>query len=714
MPLRCAGAFCRSGMRPTPSPPDAVWITNAVLLRAIERFHHVHSVPCRRLSSCPGPIESRRRLGKRHMTAILPESHPSPLPWTIDLPFNLGEWNWEAPTAPENRHKVKKKLGLLERLIRWLEGPAQDDSSTSVPTPTAPAEAISEAQEVLVGLGDELAKFRLVDSRLALYQACEPYMQRLFKLMQLRMISRDDLILALDPFDLHIRERVPRQILDCVHAWYLESVINAIHAGRIRPSHDAYGPEFWQRFFDQVIELTPQGSTFRLFQNLVIKGVQKIHFRTVPEYHLRLFRAHIMYQASLPRQDAMRAAARHARLFREVKYFRKGGLIVHCRTLVKSCLSIPGDAEYRKRIAIHLLQTLAHMSPLTKSSFAHFANWISDPAEIGDGEAYFLVRARLISRARNRANAATYYRRSMFIHRGDHWRWLIKAALSDSTDRQHQNLRTLTHSCRLFGNLSELLTAAARMKHGGTILRDILTASQDPRVAVAAWETYNNGRQRKAKWSWHLWLPYIRALVQDPEMDFSVVWEAVDLLPFKSIKNLPPAFQCYGIGDKMQLLEKMGGWFMVRPDVTPRQRLRFIERCIAYGKVAGQSMSKGLMSNLAILVIKDLEEGSLGRTSRLQYLIKMTELHFGREEAARMEHQLEGWRWVVVNQGFGTKPKTKFVLDEELDELQTEIDGYRTTQELGEMESRHERHVQESPEAGDMGQCAGEGIEGHA
>jgi hypothetical protein len=175
-------------------------------------------------------------------------------------------------------------------------------------------------------------------------------------------------------------------------------------------------------------------------------------------------------------------------------------------------------------------------------------------------------------------------------------------------------------------------------------------------------------------------------LIEDPEIDVALIWDAVDLLPFKSMQRLPPKYHWEGIGDRMTLLERMADWFMLRTDVTPRQQLRFVEKCIAHGQVAGGPMSKRLMANLAKLVIRDLEEGSLGRTARLQYLIKMAELHLGPEEAAKVRHQLEGWRWIVVNQDFGNKPKTKFDLEEELDELGAEMDQYQTRQGLLEEE----------------------------
>lgn len=639
-------------------------------------------------------MESRRRLGKRHMTAILPESRTSPQPWTVDLPFNLGEWTWEAPTAPIDRHK--KELGSFERLVRWIEGPAGDVSTPAPTPPTTPAETISQAQELLAEIRDAIAGFEgEFEGRSSLSEFFRPYKNRLLELIRSREISRDDLMSALDPFDSRAREKASPQTLDCIHAWYLEDIIYTIYDTRDVPSHDAYGTEFWHQVFDQTIALTPQRPTFRLFQTLVMKGVQQIAFGTVPDFYLRLFKANILHQASLTEEKPARAAEQHAALFEQVKFVRQGGLVDFCNRLIESCMATPGDDEYRKRIAYHLLQTLAYIIPLTKSTFARYAGQINGEAQWDQQEAFILVRARLLSKARNRFQFRRYYHRSLNMTTGEHWYWLIKAALGDVRERQLQNLRTLTHSANIVGNLDELLTTASEMPHSGTLLRDMLVASRDPHVAVAAWATYNEGRPTKAKWGWHIWLPYLRALVEDPEMDVALIWDAVDLLPFKAMDTLPLKYHWEGIGDRMTLLERMGDWFMSRTNVTPRQRLRFIEKCITHAKVAGPSMSKRLVANLAKVIVRDLEEGNLGRTARLRYLIKTTELYFGRTEGNRVRRRLEEWRFVIVNQGYA---KTKSRLRQELDDLETKVCAYHDGQEFEEERLETEHEVQESAE----------------
>ncbi|KAF4978148.1 hypothetical protein FDECE_18265 [Fusarium decemcellulare] len=654
-------------MRPNPSPPDAIWITNAVLLRAIERFHHASSVPCRRLSSCPGPIESRRRLGKRHMTAILPESHASPPPWTIDLPFNLGEWNWEAPAAPENRNK--QKVGRIEQLIRWLEGSAEEESQIVEEATASQAGTLSPAREALVQLQDHLVHFEPVDDKHALWQACRPYLEQVISLVQVRMISCDDLLLTLDPFDSEFKQRAPAEVLDHVRAKQWSKIVNVIHAGRPTPSHDAYGDRLWRQCFEEVFKMTPQRATFELFQNLAMKGVGRLSFPFTNALTFRLVQTLVMHEASRPSLGLRENSKLHAQFAQDIKSFNMGGLRDYCINLVESCLSQSRDDEHRRGIAYNLLLAIGFMQPVGRSLFRHVARYFQGTIEWSDQEAFYVARARLLAKSQNRRNLASVHWRSPAHKSDSSWQMLLVAALRENQQRRQQNLRTLICAAQHMGHLETLLRAATNMENGGTLLRDILVASRDRDVAVAAWMAYNRGRESPAKWSWHLWLPYVQSMIKDPNFNLSVFWDAVNLLPFKSMGTLPKDKHWKGIRSRMDLLEMMGEWFMLRPGLTERQRLRCIEKTLAYSKATGEPMSARLVSNLATLIVRDLEVGNLGRTERLEYLAAKTEELQGRKQARRVRTQLEGWRWVIQQQDMRPQEPVKSDVDKELQGL---------------------------------------------
>ncbi|TLS28229.1 hypothetical protein PpBr36_01143 [Pyricularia pennisetigena] len=77
---------------------EGIWITDRVLANAMERYFSVSQAVMsrRQASSVPGPMEARRRLGKRQMTEAF-QVHPSPPPWAFEFPMDLSKWRWEPP-----------------------------------------------------------------------------------------------------------------------------------------------------------------------------------------------------------------------------------------------------------------------------------------------------------------------------------------------------------------------------------------------------------------------------------------------------------------------------------------------------------------------------------------------------------------------------------------------------------------------------------------
>ncbi len=74
---------------------DSVWIGDGVLATALERYCYVSrsaraQQAQRMASSVPGPMESRRRLGKRHMTELgIHQVHPTLPPWALPVSPDL-------------------------------------------------------------------------------------------------------------------------------------------------------------------------------------------------------------------------------------------------------------------------------------------------------------------------------------------------------------------------------------------------------------------------------------------------------------------------------------------------------------------------------------------------------------------------------------------------------------------------------------------------
>ncbi|KAH8179755.1 hypothetical protein LIA77_01274 [Sarocladium implicatum] len=125
MPLR-ASAQCRQTLARAPaSTPSNVWITDRMLFEAFQRYSlsSVRSTAsdARCVHFNAGPLEHRRRAGKRRMTAVLPVSRLELPAWFLPVAQDESPLKWWPPTNPTERHTKKTKSGVLNDIIAWLE-----------------------------------------------------------------------------------------------------------------------------------------------------------------------------------------------------------------------------------------------------------------------------------------------------------------------------------------------------------------------------------------------------------------------------------------------------------------------------------------------------------------------------------------------------------------------------------------------------------------
>ena len=114
---------------------EGIWVTDSVLARAFERYCAASPAARRHVSFVPGPLESRRRLGRRHMTELYSfQSHASLPPWALDMPPDLSNWNWRPPTPEINSINSSMVNTSEDRSAqRWLPN-FLDPSSRRVET----------------------------------------------------------------------------------------------------------------------------------------------------------------------------------------------------------------------------------------------------------------------------------------------------------------------------------------------------------------------------------------------------------------------------------------------------------------------------------------------------------------------------------------------------------------------------------------------------
>ncbi|KAK0126126.1 hypothetical protein ONS95_007745 [Cadophora gregata] len=141
-----ASSCLRALQRQLSTSPDSIWISDEALSHAFQRFCAVSKTRKRYGSFVPGPLESRRRLGKRRMT-LQSNATPTPSPGLASLwSFFVGEvdrtrWQWEAPTT---RHITSEECSSV--LPKWFVEWATASDSVLDPTKRTSAESFLKAK----------------------------------------------------------------------------------------------------------------------------------------------------------------------------------------------------------------------------------------------------------------------------------------------------------------------------------------------------------------------------------------------------------------------------------------------------------------------------------------------------------------------------------------------------------------------------------------
>jgi len=115
-------ACCRALQLQSPVASDAVWLGEDQLYAAFQRFYAVSKTTRRYGSFVPGPLEARRRLGKRRMTHLtetgLTFESQAAMGWGILGRADKNQWQWKAPTT--RPRPQEKPHGLLpDWLLSW-------------------------------------------------------------------------------------------------------------------------------------------------------------------------------------------------------------------------------------------------------------------------------------------------------------------------------------------------------------------------------------------------------------------------------------------------------------------------------------------------------------------------------------------------------------------------------------------------------------------
>ncbi|KAM0234401.1 hypothetical protein ACHAP5_010063 [Fusarium lateritium] len=223
------------------------------------------------------------------------------------------------------------------------------------------------------------------------------------------------------------------------------------------------------------------------------------------------------------------------------------------------------------------------------------------------------------------------------------WAALVHSAFHRKARKRKTNFSALLSGSDAFGHLDTLMKAVRLMKNHRKCVTEMIRRERNPVFALTVWEAYNEGMETPDKLPWYIWVRHAEFLITDPAMPVGVIWRIAEFHPNKVSIKLHHAKK-WNILYSMDFLAVIGQLYMMKPDLTTRTRLRYVEQAINLGKASRQPMSKVLIQLYAEIQLKDLEMGNMGRKARLRYLVSKIEEFYGKDQAKKVAVSLEGWR----------------------------------------------------------------------
>ncbi|PNY28162.1 Uncharacterized protein TCAP_01925 [Tolypocladium capitatum] len=670
-PAQCRRTIARSRV--------GLWATDSMLVPAIEQYHRAVLPPCRHLSSHAGPLESRRRLGKRHMTGLMPTSSAYPPVWQFDVPSTAGMPQWEAPTAPAYRRQKNQQLsvsGLFNHLISWLETSGTD--KPFVPPPADTATTGTVAVEALAldktaereampetwvreaapsrDLPREIMKLRTSIRTLdeadeeTLFRLCRTCRRSLRRRVERGDLSVEALVAALDPLDLATRSRIPvAETANRIAAMIRRTVLSAMADVQKRDGN-AVSHELWMTLAEKICCTNGTNHDIQLFWRLM--DVMPAFLRAqIPSEHIAgLARAFVTAQANRHNLFShwSARAARFSNALRNLSAAQRQYLDDSMKGFLLR-QDWATEAARRLRFSWQIIE--AYDTRATTQEFlAAYRASVEPGVRLHSLQLWQLLAARVIAIGAIKGEQIKTLMEAEYVSMSQRWTRLVLALLaSEKSDSGLRELCACINGIGEFDTMAQALTSPPLRDVRVDAVQAVAAACNDHNQAIQLYDSIvikDGSRRKLGGWDWAAWTKYVERMVKDPKMEPTRVWQVLNLTR-PSGKGACSEATAEEVEAKAQLLDRMGQWYVEAPHLNDRQVLRQVQRCVSCQRSLTNGVSSRTLAIVAGIVTRDLEKGEMGRTTRMEWLVGMVAQAHGADEAESTVKALKGWRWVI-------------------------------------------------------------------
>ncbi|KAK5990876.1 hypothetical protein PT974_09151 [Cladobotryum mycophilum] len=662
MPVRTP-ASCRRTVPPPPALASqaGIWITDSILGQALENYNRRYFAPCRHLSSYSGPLESRHRLGKRKMTGLMPSTPIySPL-WHFEVASIPGTWQWEPPTTQEERRRKGQGLSvstMFNHLIGWLEKsdadkpfiqPPPSEDPNVVVQATAAGEAMAsdvatgelyqdypvDFPQEIVKLRDNIGLLEAVDDE-ALFRLCKTCRRSLTRRIRRGHLSVEGLLLALEPFDQETRDRLPDQKTAGKFAAMIRRSILTVMDDVQSKDPKAHLQHLWLAFAAWVCASGGGHSNNQLFWRLMHVMPEPVQAQIPPEQIFHLTRSFIIAQAA--RHNIFTHWNARAENFAEILERLSASQREKLEADVESFLAQDdGVSETKKRMRFAWLVVRSFDAKTTNEAFIH--SYQAHMSDFGIRLNSLQLWQLMVGRVKMVGVTKEAY--SQLIE-------------TENTSISRPNMRVLGGIGEM-ENLAEALLSAPAQLIRADAVHALVVACDDHRLALELYASLEaKSVDKPLLWkhfSWSTWAPYMERMIKDPELDSAHFGKLLNL--GRIMRRDDPDEAEKEVQAKVELLDKMSRWYMETTHLNARQLFRRIGECAAIQRSLINIISPETLANLTGVITSDLERGEWGRTTRLEWLIRLVADTQGDKQAEITASTLKGWRSMNDQNGGG-------------------------------------------------------------
>ncbi|KAK1834702.1 hypothetical protein QBC39DRAFT_342604 [Podospora conica] len=692
---------CRTLQRQITLPKDSVWISDSALASAFARYCLVSKTWRRHVGNVPGPLESRRRMGKRQLGDLSAFQHAAaPPPWVLSGLVDFSQWHWEPPRSPSAREREENQLAMKDSLPggsiatlvpQWLKELAADVTADPPPPPPPPDfydTPIPRSQLFRAELDKYLQPIPTASVDMVASES-QSFFRALEQSIYLGDIPPSDLSsITADIWDALVVRLGDTPVGYQLYRSLCSALVTGIANSKVFRA-DVLDADFWDTLLMRLAELPPNDESCDVFNRILTATSHECHGALVPGILAFLEQSFAAW--SSPQSVETMAGSQPARPWHQIQRIASALAAINPEyhdSLVKSAndafqktfasssrkdtmgyswLSVLAQMPLvRQGVVFDMVVRLSAHMPLTATDISSLllAQWKS--------RGYLAAADKIMQKYEENcagnhgramaslALAVFRYNKSYYLRKGlfnSLWRLLWRL---DRVDDMGHSLKVMSKKRRVPRSLVQALAVASGDHAHMLRLKDLYTKSLR-KPGGPEWDP--------ALFRWRA-----ESIVQNHALPSGAIWNALDIdrldrpqgdLRARRIRHRGT----YG-AQRAAIVTKLARMFgddarqpPQQQQQRPRVAFRQVSQCVRFLEEVIGVVPPSVIEALYHVVSRDLVEGRPGRTTRLRWFLSVVERNHGSHIGLECRRALRSWRyrltqlWLERRRGRGTNEK---------------------------------------------------------